>query len=123
MLSFKQNIKLMIKILTIIGARPQIIKAAALSRAIKSKFGQQIREIIVHTGQHYDDNMSKVFFDELDIPLPDYNLNTGSGTHGKQSASMIEGIEEILLKEDLNGKWIRYGITEEKLLYENFKKN
>lgn len=89
----------MIKILTIIGARPQIIKAAALSRAIKNNFQDQIKEIIVHTGQHYDENMSKVFFDELGIPQPDYNLNVGSGSHGKQTATMITGIEEILLKE------------------------
>lgn len=87
------------KILTIIGARPQIIKAAALSRAIKNNFQKEIFEVIVHTGQHYDDNMSKVFFDELNIPPPDYNLNVGSGEHGKQTASMIVGIEEILLKE------------------------
>ncbi|MES2591070.1 MAG: UDP-N-acetylglucosamine 2-epimerase (non-hydrolyzing) [Bacteroidota bacterium] len=92
----------MLKILTIIGARPQIIKAAALSRAIKNKFTSELLEIIVHTGQHYDENMSKVFFDELDIPQPDYNLNTGSGNHGKQTASMIEGIENILLKEKPN---------------------
>lgn len=87
------------KILTIIGARPQIIKAAALSRAIKNNFQKEIHEVIVHTGQHYDENMSKVFFDELNIPQPDYNLNVGSGEHGKQTASMIVGIEEILLKE------------------------
>ena len=87
------------KILTIIGARPQIIKAAALSRAIKNNFQKDIQEVIVHTGQHYDENMSKVFFNELNIPQPDYNLNVGSGEHGKQTASMIVGIEEILLKE------------------------
>ena len=92
----------MIKLLTIIGARPQIIKAAALSRVIKNKFSTKIEEIIVHTGQHYDDNMSQIFFDELDIPHPNYNLNAGSGTHGKQTALMIEGIEEILLKEKPN---------------------
>lgn len=89
----------MMKIVTIIGARPQIIKAAALSRAIKQKFIQQITEIIVHTGQHYDANMSQVFFDELGIPAPNYNLNVGSGSHGKQTATMIAGIEEILLNE------------------------
>lgn len=89
----------MIKILTIIGARPQIIKAAALSRAIKNKFSASVREVIVHTGQHYDANMSQVFFDEMNIPAPDYNLNTGSGSHGKQTAAMIVGIEEILVKE------------------------
>jgi len=90
------------KILTIIGARPQIIKAAALSRAIKNKFADKIQEIIVHTGQHYDENMSQIFFDELNIPAPNYNLNVGSGSHGKQTASMIEKIEEILLKEKPN---------------------
>ena len=87
------------KIVTIIGARPQIIKAAALSRAIKNKFSKEIQEIIVHTGQHYDTNMSGVFFDELQIPQPNYNLNVGSGSHAKQTATMLTGIEEILLKE------------------------
>jgi UDP-GlcNAc3NAcA epimerase len=87
------------KIVTIIGARPQIIKAAALSRAIKHKFSNSITEIIVHTGQHYDENMSQVFFDELGIPAPNYNLNVGSGSHGKQTATMISGIEEILITE------------------------
>jgi len=89
----------MLRILTIIGARPQIIKAAAMSRAIKNNFNDKIEEIILHTGQHYDDNMSKVFFEELQIPNPDFNLNVGSGSHGKQTAAMIEGIEEIILKE------------------------
>ena len=90
----------MIKIVTIIGARPQIIKAAALSRAIKEKFSNEIEEVIVHTGQHYDENMSQVFFDELGIPAPNYNLGVGSGKHGEQTSKMIEGIEEILLKEN-----------------------
>lgn len=89
----------MIKIVTIIGARPQIIKAAALSRAISKSFQTQIKEIIVHTGQHYDASMSQVFFDELGIPSPDYNLSVGSGQHGAQTAAMISGIETILIKE------------------------
>ena len=89
----------MIKIVTIIGARPQIIKAAALSRSIRNSFAGQISEVIVHTGQHYDSNMSQVSFDELGIPAPDYNLGVGSGSHGRQTALMITGIEEILLKE------------------------
>ena len=89
----------MIKILTVVGARPQIIKAAALSRAIRGSFSESIHEIILHTGQHYDQNMSQVFFDELGIPTPDYQLNTGSQSHGKQTAHMISGIEDILLKE------------------------
>ena len=87
------------KIITVIGARPQIIKAAAISRAISNKFSEKIEELIVHTGQHYDDNMSKVFFEELSIPKPDYNLNIGSGSHGLQTARMIEGLEDLLLKE------------------------
>ncbi len=87
------------KIVTIIGARPQIIKAAALSRAIAKHHAGQIREVIVHTGQHYDENMSQVFFDELQIPRPDYNLHVGSASHGIQTARMTEGIEAVLLKE------------------------
>ena len=87
------------KIVTIIGARPQIIKAAALSRTIREHYANRIREVIVHTGQHYDDNMSQVFFDELGIPHPDYNLHVGSATHGVQTAKMIEGIEQILMVE------------------------
>ena len=100
----------MIKIVTIIGARPQIIKAAALSRAIKNNFSSQITEIIVHTGQHYDDNMSQVFFDELEIPLPNYNLNVGSGNHGKLTATMISAIEDVLLIEKPNAI-VLYGDT------------
>lgn len=88
----------MIKIVTIIGARPQIIKAAALSRAISNHFQKEITEVIVHTGQHYDDNMSQVFIDELGIPQPNYNLKVGSGSHGEQTAQMIIGIETILIK-------------------------
>ena len=87
------------KLVTIIGARPQIIKAAALSRAIKTHYADRIQEVIVHTGQHYDDNMSQVFFDELQIPRPDYNLHVGSASHGVQTARMTEGIEAILIKE------------------------
>ena len=89
----------MIKLITVIGARPQIIKAAAISRAIRTHFADKIKEVIVHTGQHYDDNMSKVFFDELGVPKDDYNLGVGSGSHGLQTAKMIEGIETIILKE------------------------
>jgi UDP-GlcNAc3NAcA epimerase len=100
----------MLKILTVIGARPQIIKAAALSRAIKNKFTGKITEVIVHTGQHYDANMSQVFFEELNIPVPDYNLNVGSGSHGKQTAAMISGLEEILVKEQPNAI-VLYGDT------------
>ncbi|MBQ8958840.1 MAG: UDP-N-acetylglucosamine 2-epimerase (non-hydrolyzing) [Bacteroidales bacterium] len=87
------------KIVTIIGARPQIIKAAALSRAIRNHFADRIQEVIVHTGQHYDENMSQVFFDELQIPRLDYNLNVGSASHGVQTARMTEDIEALLIKE------------------------
>lgn len=87
----------MIKLLTIVGARPQIIKAAALSRAIKSSYSAGIKEYILHTGQHYDQNMSEVFFEEMNIPMPDFNLNVGSASHGVQTARMIEGIESVLL--------------------------
>ena len=90
------------KIVTIIGARPQIIKAAALSRAIKNHYADKVKEIIVHTGQHYDENMSQVFFDELGIPSPDFNLHVGSASHGVQTARMTEGIEAILMKERPN---------------------
>ncbi|PKP62055.1 UDP-N-acetylglucosamine 2-epimerase (non-hydrolyzing) [Candidatus Atribacteria bacterium HGW-Atribacteria-1] len=85
------------KILTIIGARPQFIKAASLSRYLKSLSG--IKEIILHTGQHYDSNMSEEFFSELDIPTPDYNLQVGSDTPARQTAKMMMGIEDIVLKE------------------------
>ena len=87
------------KLVTVIGARPQIIKAAALSRAIRNHYSDQIQEVIVHTGQHYDDNMSQVFFDELQIPRPDHNLHVGSASHGVQTARMTEGIEALLIKE------------------------
>ena len=86
------------KVVTIIGARPQIIKASALSRAIR-KFSGRIEEIIIHTGQHYDANMSEVFIREMDVPSQNYNLGVGSSTHAKQTALIMQGIEEILLKE------------------------
>lgn len=87
------------KIITVIGARPQIIKAAAISRAIKTHFADQLEEFIVHTGQHYDENMSEVFFSELGIPKPAYNLNVGSGQHGSMTAKMLEGLESLYLSE------------------------
>ena len=100
----------MIKLLTVIGARPQIIKAAAVSRAVRERFAGQIEEKILHTGQHYDANMSQVFFDELGIPQPDYNLGVGSGSHGVQTAKMIAGIEDVLVSEHFDGI-VLYGDT------------
>ena len=85
------------KIVTVIGARPQFIKAAALSREFKKH--SAIEEIIVHTGQHFDANMSEVFFEEMEIPKPTYNLEINSLSHGAMTGRMIEGIEEILIKE------------------------
>lgn len=90
----------MLKIVTIIGARPQIIKAAALSRVIQKNYKDTIKEVIVHTGQHYDNGMSQVFIDELGIPSPNYNFGVGSATHGAQTGKMIREIEEILFQED-----------------------
>jgi UDP-GlcNAc3NAcA epimerase len=88
-----------IKLINIVGARPQIIKASAISRAIRKHFSENISEIIVHTGQHYDKEMSDVFFDELEINKPHYNLGVGSAHHGRQTSLMITGTEEVLLKE------------------------
>ena len=87
------------RIVTIVGARPQIIKSSAISRAIQQNFPNDLEEIIVHTGQHYDENMSEVFFTELGIPQPNYNLNVGSGSHAAQTAKMLEGLETIFVKE------------------------
>lgn len=87
------------KIITIVGARPQFIKASAISRTLQEMYAAEIQEIIVHTGQHYDYGMSDVFFEELAIPSPKYNLNVGSKTHGTQTGEMMIAIEEVLLKE------------------------
>lgn len=100
----------MVRLLTVIGARPQIIKAAALSRAVNNCFADRVEEKILHTGQHYDANMSQVFFDELGIPQPDYNLGVGSGSHGEQTAKMIAGIERVLQSEPFDGV-VLYGDT------------
>ena len=85
------------KLITIIGARPQFIKAAAVSREIAKH--NDIKEIIVHTGQHFDVNMSEIFFHQMQISKPDYNLEINSLTHGAMTGRMIEGIEEVLLQE------------------------
>ncbi|MEF8729077.1 MAG: UDP-N-acetylglucosamine 2-epimerase (non-hydrolyzing) [Accumulibacter sp.] len=87
------------RLLTIVGARPQFIKAAAVSRAIREDFPADIDEILVHTGQHFDENMSRVFFDELDIPQPLYNLEISGGLHGAMTGRMLEAIEAVLLRE------------------------
>jgi UDP-GlcNAc3NAcA epimerase len=83
------------KILSVVGARPQFIKAAAVSNVLRKNHN----EVLIHTGQHYDENMSKVFFEELQIPKPDYDLGIGSGEHGFQTGSMLIKLEEIYLKE------------------------
>ena len=85
-------------LLTVIGARPQFIKAAVLSRYIRDNPSCGISETLLHTGQHYDQNMSDVFFEEMEIPRPEINLHTGSGAHGKTTGLMLQLIEEILLE-------------------------
>lgn len=98
------------RILTIVGARPQFIKAAAISHAISDLYADRLQEDILHTGQHYDTNMSGTFFEELSIPRPKYNLSVGSASHGAQTAAMIEGIEKVLLSEGYDGVLV-YGDT------------
>ncbi|AGY56727.1 non-hydrolyzing UDP-N-acetylglucosamine 2-epimerase [Gloeobacter kilaueensis] len=83
------------RILTVVGARPQFVKAAAVSRILR----REHREILVHTGQHYDHGLSQVFFDELEMAPPDYNLKVGSGSHGHQTGQMLVRIEDVLLQE------------------------
>lgn len=100
------------KIITILGARPQFIKAGSVSREImrKKQAGMDIQEVIVHTGQHYDVNMSDVFFDEMQIPKPSYYLGIGGKSHGAMTGQMIEKIEEVLIKEQPD--WVMvYGDT------------
>jgi len=84
-----------VRILTVVGARPQFIKAAAFSRVVR----QRHAEILVHTGQHYDTQMSEVFFDELALPRPDHHLGVGSGSHGAQTAQMLERLEAVIQRE------------------------
>ncbi len=100
-------------IMTVVGARPQFIKAAVVSRALRELHPDK-REVIIHTGQHYDANMSDVFFDELEIPKPAYHLGIGGGTHGQNTGRMLEGIEQILLAE--RPDWVLvYGDTDSTL--------
>lgn len=91
------------KIMTVIGARPQFVKAAALSRAF-DEHRPDICEVLVHTGQHYDTNMSQVFFDELQIPRPQYNLGIGGGTHGQNTGRMLESLEALAM--DISPDWV-----------------
>jgi UDP-GlcNAc3NAcA epimerase len=98
------------KIITVVGARPQIIKASAISRAIENEFSTEIEEIIVHTGQHYDANMSDIFFNELGIPLPAHNLQVGSLSHAQQTARILEGIETLIQSEHADAVLV-YGDT------------
>lgn len=100
------------KIVTIVGARPQFVKAAVVSKALSTY--ADIEEILIHTGQHYDSNMSEIFFTEMSIPVPKYNLGVGGGTHGQNTGRMIEGIEKLLMME--NPKCILlYGDTDSTL--------
>jgi UDP-GlcNAc3NAcA epimerase len=100
------------KVVSVVGARPQFIKAAVVSRALRAVEG--LREVLVHTGQHYDDNMSRIFFEELEIPQPDYNLGIGGGTHGQNTGRMLEAIEAVLLKEKPHAVLV-YGDTDSTL--------
>ena len=103
---------MVMKVLSVVGARPQFIKAVVVSRALRALPG--VREILVHTGQHYDENMSEVFFRELDIPEPDYHLGIGGGTHGQNTGRMLEAIEKVLLQEEPD--WVLvYGDTDSTL--------
>lgn len=96
------------KVVSIVGARPQFIKAAAVSRALLA--GRAVNEVLVHTGQHYDENMSDVFFDELEIPRPDHHLGVGSGAHGAQTGRMLAAIESTIVTEQPD--WVLvYGDT------------
>src|SRR5690554_1611432 len=101
------------KVLTIIVARPQFIKAAVVSRAFK-EHRPDVKEINLHTGQHYDANISEVFFDELEIPKPDYNLGIGGGTHGQNTGRMIEKLEGLMM--EVQPQWVLvYGDTDSTL--------
>jgi UDP-GlcNAc3NAcA epimerase len=101
------------KIVTVVGARPQFIKAAVVSRAL-ARHRQHVKEVLVHTGQHYDANMSDVFFNELDIPRPAYHLGVGGGPHGQNTGRMLESIEIVLLSEKPDWMLV-YGDTDSTL--------
>lgn len=96
-------------IVSIAGARPQFIKASVVPRTLRRR--SDLHEILVHTGQHFDSNMSQVFFDAVEIRRPDYNLGVGDGAHGQNTGRMIEKIEEVLFAERLD--WVQvYGDTD-----------
>jgi UDP-GlcNAc3NAcA epimerase len=95
-----------VKILTVVGARPQFVKAAPVSRALRREHA----EVLVHTGQHYDDALSEGFFRDLEIPAPDENLQVGSGPHGQQTADMLRGLEPLMLRHAPDGVLV-YGDT------------
>lgn len=98
------------KILTVVGARPQFVKAAAVSQAIRSGYANVVDEVLVHTGQHYDENMSAVFFDELEIPKPRYNLAIAGGNHGAMTGRMLGTLEDVIIAEQPD--WVLvYGDT------------
>ena len=91
----QKGMETVLKLVTVVGARPQFIKAAVVSAALRGT----AQEVLVHTGQHYDRNMSAIFFEELSIPKPKYNLGVGSGTHGHQTGEMLMKIEDVLFEE------------------------
>ena len=103
------------KILSVVGARPQFVKAMPLHRAMM-KIGGKVKPILLHTGQHYDYEMSKVFFENLKLPEPDYHLGIGSGTHAKQIGAMLEDIGKALLVNSKAHILERFGLKEEKCI-------
>ncbi len=88
------------KVLTVVGARPQFIKAGVVSRVIRESFSDRINEALIHTGQHYDENMSDIFFKQLDLPQPKVNLEIGSGNHGEQTGKMLSMLEKVFIQEN-----------------------
>ena len=98
------------KILTIVGARPQFIKAAAISHIVRQRYADRLTEDLLNTGQHYDEAMAGTFFHELDLPTPRYNLGVGSDTHGRQTAAMLSGVEEVMLSTHYDAVLV-YGDT------------
>src|SRR4029077_2092933 len=91
--SGRENGDIQVKVATVVGARPQFVKAAILLKAFRTT--QKIENVLVHTGQHYDADMSRVFFEELEIPAPQHHLHVGSGSHGSQTGRMLEDLEQV----------------------------